>query len=352
MPGRSYTAGNGYRYGFNGKENDNEVKGDGNQQDYGMRIYDTRLGRFLSVDRLSNRYPWYTPYQFAGNKPIIAIDIDGLEEYFKNIIDALTFGFRIVAQKTNSTYTATIGIDAKGAIGAIAGASISGSAGLAVDAHSNFAFIATGQSWADLFASFGGLAWGTNGNKNEKGTVDKNATGMGGNIGIEFAGSWNTTHHIEGLAGNTKEVEFDLDLFEITLGYGNKDLTSIELAAGPGGGTPSFQITNTTTNVLGFTSENANQFINVLIEAEKVYNDNMGNNKRLPNQNIKKTFLCLSTNNGKMELIAQVISLNSEGSETILFSKTAMTLYWKNVNYIRTEEVIKTEDIEKTEDDE
>jgi hypothetical protein len=42
---RSYNAG-GYRFGFNGKENDNEVKGEGNQQDYGMRVYDTRLGRF------------------------------------------------------------------------------------------------------------------------------------------------------------------------------------------------------------------------------------------------------------------------------------------------------------------
>jgi len=34
----------------------------------------------LSTDPLSKSYPWYTPYQFAGNKPIIAIDIDGKEE--------------------------------------------------------------------------------------------------------------------------------------------------------------------------------------------------------------------------------------------------------------------------------
>ena len=34
MPQRKYSAGNGYRYGFNGKENDTEVKGEGNQQDY------------------------------------------------------------------------------------------------------------------------------------------------------------------------------------------------------------------------------------------------------------------------------------------------------------------------------
>jgi RHS repeat-associated protein len=80
MPGRQYTSSN-YRYGFNGKENDNEVKGTGNQQDYGMRVYDNRLGRFLSVDPLSKKFPFYTPYQFAGNKPIIAIDMDGLEEW-------------------------------------------------------------------------------------------------------------------------------------------------------------------------------------------------------------------------------------------------------------------------------
>jgi hypothetical protein len=36
----------GYRYGFNGKENDGEVSGEGNQYDYGFRIYNPRLGGF------------------------------------------------------------------------------------------------------------------------------------------------------------------------------------------------------------------------------------------------------------------------------------------------------------------
>ncbi|HLA57368.1 MAG TPA: RHS repeat-associated core domain-containing protein, partial [Puia sp.] len=83
MPNRTYTASSNYRYGFNGKENDNEVKGIGNEIDYGMRIYDTRVGRFLSVDPLMKEFPWYTPYQFAGNKPIPASDLDGLEEWMK-----------------------------------------------------------------------------------------------------------------------------------------------------------------------------------------------------------------------------------------------------------------------------
>ncbi|HKO82324.1 MAG TPA: RHS repeat-associated core domain-containing protein, partial [Chitinophagaceae bacterium] len=73
-----------FRYGFNGKENDNEMKGEGNQQDYGMRIYDPRLGRFLSVDPLTKTYPWYTPYQFAGNGPILNIDLDGAEPQNSN----------------------------------------------------------------------------------------------------------------------------------------------------------------------------------------------------------------------------------------------------------------------------
>ena len=76
-----------YRYGFNGKENDNEVKGTGNQQDYGFRIYDPRLGRFLSVDPLTPSYPMLTPYQFASNRPIDGIDLDGLEylPYWKSM---------------------------------------------------------------------------------------------------------------------------------------------------------------------------------------------------------------------------------------------------------------------------
>lgn len=78
QPGRSFSS-DSYRYGFNGKENDNEVKGDGNQQDYGMRIYDPRVGKFLSVDPITRAYSELTPYQFASNSPIKLIDIDGLE---------------------------------------------------------------------------------------------------------------------------------------------------------------------------------------------------------------------------------------------------------------------------------
>jgi RHS repeat-associated protein len=69
--------GGGYRYTFNGKETDIET----DLQDYGFRIYNPSIGKFLSVDPLADEYPWYTPYQFAGNMPIWAIDLDGLEPF-------------------------------------------------------------------------------------------------------------------------------------------------------------------------------------------------------------------------------------------------------------------------------
>ena len=68
-----------YRYGFNGKENDNVIMGEGNFEDYGMRMYNIRIGRFPNVDPLTKSYPELTPYQFSSNSPIQNIDIDGLE---------------------------------------------------------------------------------------------------------------------------------------------------------------------------------------------------------------------------------------------------------------------------------
>ena len=69
-----------HKFGFNGKENDNLLKGIGAQQDYGMRVYDPRLGKFLSVDPLSKSYPWNSPYSYAEGDPINYIDLDGMEQ--------------------------------------------------------------------------------------------------------------------------------------------------------------------------------------------------------------------------------------------------------------------------------
>lgn len=97
MPSRKYSIANtNYRYGFNGKENDNDIES--GAQDYGMRIYDGRLGRFLSIDPLTKSYPWLTPYQFSANSPIRFIDLDGAE-----IFDPLTKWFTADAAITITT---------------------------------------------------------------------------------------------------------------------------------------------------------------------------------------------------------------------------------------------------------
>jgi RHS repeat-associated protein len=88
-PGRAFGAGGNYRYGYNGKENDNEEKGEGNQQDYGMRIYDPRIGRFLSVDPLARFYPGNSVYAFAENSPINFIDLDGLEKFSQQQLNSI-----------------------------------------------------------------------------------------------------------------------------------------------------------------------------------------------------------------------------------------------------------------------
>jgi RHS repeat-associated protein len=83
-----------YRYGFNGKEKDQDGEFGNTHYDYGFRIYNPAIAKFLSVDPLTDEYPWYTPYQFAGNKPIIAIDIEGAEpEYVINKEGKLTKPF-------------------------------------------------------------------------------------------------------------------------------------------------------------------------------------------------------------------------------------------------------------------
>jgi RHS repeat-associated protein len=67
----------GYRFGFNGKENLNEISGGGNEYDFGARIYNPRIGRWLSRDAHEAKYPSNTPYDYVINNPITSIDPDG-----------------------------------------------------------------------------------------------------------------------------------------------------------------------------------------------------------------------------------------------------------------------------------
>ncbi|MNU91499.1 RHS Repeat protein [compost metagenome] len=77
LPNRKGAEGDSYRYGFNGKEKDDELKGKGNSYDFGARMYDSRLGRWLTIDPLAKQFANQSPYNYAANSPIYLLDSDG-----------------------------------------------------------------------------------------------------------------------------------------------------------------------------------------------------------------------------------------------------------------------------------
>jgi RHS repeat-associated protein len=73
---------------FNGYEQQDEEFNDGDGlawYDYKRRFYDYQIGRFFCQDGLADKYPYYSPYQFAGNEVPNAIDLDGLEPFRSNL---------------------------------------------------------------------------------------------------------------------------------------------------------------------------------------------------------------------------------------------------------------------------
>ena len=63
---------------------DNEIKGEGNSYNYTFRMHDPRIGRFFSIDPLTTKYPWYSPYAFSGNRVIDSRELEGLERYYSS----------------------------------------------------------------------------------------------------------------------------------------------------------------------------------------------------------------------------------------------------------------------------
>ena len=78
LPGRHANTSD-YRYGFQGQELDNEIKGEGNSINYKFRMHDPRVGRFFAEDPLKAEFPWNSPYAFSENKVIHAVELEGLE---------------------------------------------------------------------------------------------------------------------------------------------------------------------------------------------------------------------------------------------------------------------------------
>jgi hypothetical protein len=84
MPGRSFTNGNAYRYGFNGQEKSTELDPNGNLTTAEFWEYDSRIGKRWNIEPLSTKYPNLSGYVVLGNNPISAFDPDGKDVIFVN----------------------------------------------------------------------------------------------------------------------------------------------------------------------------------------------------------------------------------------------------------------------------
>ena len=70
-------SGDGYRYGYQGSEKDDEVKGDGNSYTTEFRQLDPRVGRWIMIDPKTVLTPWESPYVSMADNPILYNDPNG-----------------------------------------------------------------------------------------------------------------------------------------------------------------------------------------------------------------------------------------------------------------------------------
>ena len=124
--GSRHTFGNTYaqttnRFKFNGKEE--QTAGNLNYLDYGARMYDSNIGRWMMQDPLSEKYYAYSPYNYCVNNPVMFVDPEGEEHrvsynhrnrtitvyatYYTNIesIKSLTQAIKFYNSRTNDKYT-------------------------------------------------------------------------------------------------------------------------------------------------------------------------------------------------------------------------------------------------------
>ena len=78
LDGRTVSV-DGYRYGFQDQEKDDEIKGEGNSVNYNFRMHDSRLGRFFTSDPLYKNFPWNSTYAFSENRLIDGLELEGLQ---------------------------------------------------------------------------------------------------------------------------------------------------------------------------------------------------------------------------------------------------------------------------------
>lgn len=173
LPNR-HESSNEYRYGFQGQEKDDEIKGEGNSVNYKYRMHDPRIGRFFAVDPLTSKYPHYTPYSFSGNSPIGSVEVGGLEGIPINggISAGVSFNF--------GSHQNRFGVNVSGYVGAFNTVQVSGS----LSAFYNFSNYGFSGSSSEIQATGGiSVSFGKSFNINSGGTGGKDFTLGANNTG-------------------------------------------------------------------------------------------------------------------------------------------------------------------------
>jgi RHS repeat-associated protein len=112
-----------YRYGFNGKEKEDGINID--NYDFSARIYDARVGRWLSVDPMAHKYPDLCPFVAFGDAPIIYTDPGGetLRIFYASTHIDYTPGMKVSGddylEKTVASIEALMKLDPFGIVNAL-----------------------------------------------------------------------------------------------------------------------------------------------------------------------------------------------------------------------------------------
>ncbi len=102
------------KYLYNGKELDDDL-GVG-WYDYGARFYDPQLGRFHTIDKLSEKYYPWSPFVYVGNNPIKRVDPNGNDWW--DVVNGSVRGVtdNLAGLNTRASYNPTDPADYNGAL--------------------------------------------------------------------------------------------------------------------------------------------------------------------------------------------------------------------------------------------
>ncbi len=112
LMGESENLASSQRYKYNGKELDRTHGLD--WYDYGARMYDPALARWMVPDPLAEKYYSVSPYAYCHDNPINAIDPDGRDDFFDEngkFIKKTKTGDNIMVKSGNNKYVNFTSVD-------------------------------------------------------------------------------------------------------------------------------------------------------------------------------------------------------------------------------------------------